>query len=122
MSHGQVGVSDLSETTCMTKAEKRFVRKSFDKMLHEDKQSVDVMTVCEAAASERQHVMEVFSTPHITATAQKMSLAADYAFDIKVGCGLRTKKAQNEVIELVKKTKRERLVVCHRVKLSFAKA
>ena len=112
VSHGLVGVSDLSETTCMTKAEKRFVRKSFDKMLHEKKQSVDVMTVCEAAASERQHVMEVFSTPHITATAQKMSLAADYAFDIKVGCDLRTKKARDEVIELVNKTKPELLVVC----------
>ena len=112
MSHGQVGVNDLSETTCMTKAEKRFVRKSFDKMLHEDKQSVDVMTVCEAAASERQHVMEVFSTPHIIAIAQKMSLAADYVFDIKVGCDLRTQKARSEVLELVSKTKPELLVVC----------
>ena len=70
------------------------------------------MTVCEAAASERQHVMEVFSTPHITATAQKMSLAVDYTFDIKVGCDLRTKKARNKVIELVNKTKLELLVVC----------
>ena len=37
VSHGLVGVSDLSETICMTKAEKRFLRKSFDKMLHEKK-------------------------------------------------------------------------------------
>ena len=110
-------VRDLSDMARMTKAEKRFVRKSFEKLLLESKKSVDVLTVCENVASERQDVMEVFSTPHITATAQKLSLAADYAFDIKVGCDLRTRKAREEVIEVVKKTEPELLVVCPPCKL-----
>lgn len=45
--------------------------------------------------------MEVFSVPRITATAKRMSMRADHAFDLKLGCDLRSQAAQRTVIETI---------------------
>jgi hypothetical protein len=93
----------------MSKAERRHVKKSLDDLIHDRGAVVDVLTVCDQSVHD-QDIMEVFSTPHITATAQKMSLKADYAFDVKLGCDLRSPEARKKVMETVI-TKRPKLVV-----------
>ena len=97
------------ETSVMTKAERKSVRRSIEKIMREHHEVVDVMTVCDVSG---QDVMEVFSTPHITAAAQKMSLRADHAFDIKVGCDLQRPEHRKQVLELVKRKRLKLLVVC----------
>ena len=93
----------------MSKAERRHVKKSLDDLIHDRGAVVDVLTVCDQSVHD-QDIMEVFSTPHITATAQKMSLKADYAFDVKLGCDLRSPEARKKVMETVI-TRRPKLVV-----------
>jgi hypothetical protein len=93
----------------MSKAERRHVKKSLDDLIHDRGAVVDVLTVCDQSVHD-QDIMEVFSTPHITATAQKMSLKADYAFDVKLGCDLRSPEARKKVRETIK-TKRPKFVV-----------
>ena len=95
----------------MTKAERRSVKKSLDGLILDSGFVVDVLTVCDGSVHD-QDVMELFSTPNITATAQKMSLKADYAFDVKLGCDLRSPEAKQRVREVIKTKKPELVVVC----------
>lgn len=97
------------ETSVMTKAERKLVRRSIEKIMRDHHEVVDVLTVCDVGG---QDVMEVFSTPHITAAAQRMSLKADHAFDIKVGCDLQRPEHQKQVFDLVQKKRPKLLVVC----------
>ena len=97
--------------TCnMTKAERRKVKKAIENLIQQEKHAVDVMTVCEQ--NDQQDFMEVFSTPHITATAKRMSLRADHAFDVKLGCDLRSPESRKHVVNVVKQKKPGVLVVC----------
>ena len=93
----------------MSKAEKRHVKKNLDDFIHDRGVVVDVLTVCDQNIHD-QYIMEVFLMPHITAIAQKMSLKADYAFDVKLGCDLRSPEARKKVRETIK-TKRPKFVV-----------
>lgn len=97
----------------MTKAEKRQVRKSLEQLIQDETQIIDVFTVTITGdQQEQQDLMEVFSTPHITATAQKLSLRAEHAYDIKMGCDLRSPAARARVMETIKKKKPRMVVVC----------
>ena len=100
--------SVLSGCERMTKNERRQVRRCLENLLEKDKKRVDVFHV---SLDGKQDVAEVFSTPHITAVAQRLGLRANIALDIKNGWDLTYKKKQREVIKMLHEQDPELLVV-----------
>ena len=72
---------------------------------------VDVLTIHDHSV-EQKDMMEVFSTPHITATAKKVPLRADHAFDIKIGCDLRSEEAKQQVRDIINQKTPRLVTVC----------
>lgn len=92
--------------TRTSKPEKKYVNRQIDALIQQGKKVVDVFSVYHVDDGF-QDVMELFSTPHITATAQRMSLKADHAFHLKHGCDLRKPEERARVLSIIKQTRPE---------------
>lgn len=97
-----------ADEVSMTKTERRQVRRCLGAMIEKGKKHVDIFHV---SLEGKEDITEVFSTPHITAIAQRLGLRANIALDIKNGWDLTCKKKQKEVIQMIHDQDPELLVV-----------